>query len=144
MTKFAGKFCAALFVVCLSNTWLCAAQPSNLWQSDVDAAWKQAKESGRPLVMFITTDGCFFCDKMQKETFKDAVVAKELENGFVPVAVHARKNLALVQRMGIGAFPTTVIISKDAKIIAAMPGFVSGVQMRESLRVARVETTPRR
>jgi protein disulfide-isomerase len=88
-------------------------------------------------VLFITTDGCLFCDKMLKETFKNDAVSKELAEGFVPVVVHTRKNLDLVQRLGVSAFPTTVVVSKDAKILAAMPGYRNAVQMRDSLRVAR-------
>jgi thioredoxin-related protein len=139
-----GKFIAALVVVCACGAVACAAPPSDVWFNDVDAAWTKAKESGKPLVLFFTTDGCFFCDKMSKETCKNETVMKELADGFVPVVVHTKKNLALVQRLGVQAFPTTVIVSKDAKIIAAMPGFLNVAQMRETLRVAKVETTPRR
>lgn len=139
-----GKFVAALVVVCALGTLASAAPPSDVWFQDVDAAWAKAKDSGKPLVLFFTTEGCFFCDKMSKETCKNPAVMKELADGFVPVVVHTKKNMELVQRLGVQAFPTTVIVSKDAKIIAAMPGFLNVAQMRETLRVAKVETSPRR
>jgi protein disulfide-isomerase len=146
MSAFAGKSVAAFLVALACATSAVAAPPADVWSQDVDAAWAEAKKSGHPLVLFITTDRCFFCDKMSKETCKNPAVMKELADGFVPVMVHTRTNLELVRRLGVQAFPTTVIVSKDAKIIAAMPGFLNVTQMRESLRVARVshvEPAPR-
>jgi protein disulfide-isomerase len=144
MEKFWGKFFAAMLLVLACRAAAMAAPPTDVWSQDVDAAWEQAKESGKPLVLFFTTDGCFFCDKMSKETFKNENVAKELADGFVPVVVHTRKNLDLVRRLGVQAFPTTLIVSKDAKILAAMPGYLNVAQMRETLRVARGDTIIRR
>jgi protein disulfide-isomerase len=143
MERFAGKMIAALAVM-MTCAAVCAAPPNDVWYQDVDAAWAKAKESSRPLVLFITTDGCFACDKMSKETCKNETVVKELSEGFVPVVVHTRKNMELVRRLGVQAFPTTVIISKDAKIIAAMPGYLNVAQMRETLRVARGDQAIRR
>ncbi len=147
MENIAGKFFAALVVVATSIALASTASAADVWETDVDAAWTKATASGRPLVLFITTDGCFFCDKMAQETCRNATVVKDLTDGFVPVIVHAKKNAELVRRMGVQAFPTTVIVSKEAKVMAVMPGYMSVAQMRETLRIARVasaETVNRR
>lgn len=48
------------------------------WRSDVDRAWKASKQQNRPLLLFVTLDGCGYCTKMKQHTYRDPAVVKDV------------------------------------------------------------------
>jgi protein disulfide-isomerase len=107
--------------------WTCgdllpAAEVS--WQSDVDQAWQQSVRENRPLLVFVTSSNCRYCTQMRAQTFRDEAVASYLDHSFIAVAVDSRKVDWLVKQMQVTAFPTTLIISPEAEVLARLKGFV--------------------
>src|SRR5688500_471331 len=81
------------------------------WQSDVNEAWKQAREQDRAILVVITTENCRYCAMMQNVSFADAAVTEVIERGFVPAAVDAKQVGWLVRDQKVSSYPTTLIIA---------------------------------
>ena len=94
------------------------------WHHDVEAAWKEAREQQRPLLVFVTTSGCRYCTMMRNVTFTDSHVANVIEGGFVAAAVDAKDVGWMVKDQKITSFPTTLVISTDAEVVDRIKGFV--------------------
>ena len=106
------------------------------WDHDWPAAWKQSQASGRPILLFITSEHCYYCDKMNRETYRDDDVRDELDSRFVTVAIDSDDHPRLVRKLNIETFPTTLIVGPDAYVIDTVTGYLSPQQMRSRLKRA--------
>jgi protein disulfide-isomerase len=95
-----------------------------VWRQDTYAAWKASQESGRPLVLFITSDNCPYCHLMDRNTFGDQNVLARLRKSFVAARIEATRHPELTTRLQIQAYPTTLVVDKTNRIVDAMPGYI--------------------
>jgi protein disulfide-isomerase len=94
------------------------------WKTDADQAWLSAQGDQRPMLLFITSQNCLYCRKMEHDTFSNQKVAQDLQHRFVTVNVLAEKNPALVKKFRVHSYPTTVIISPKSGVVDYMVGYV--------------------
>ena len=103
------------------------------WQEDVDQGFKAAGESGRPMVIFVTMDGCAYCTKMKKRTLGDPQVVSRLNDKTIPIYIHRSRNSEWVQRLRVKTFPTTLFLTPDGKIQDRVVGFMSVDSMQKRI-----------
>ena len=110
------------------------------WHSDAKQAWEAMRKQGRPLLLFITTDGCGYCNRMKTATYGDNKVGSEVGSKFVALKLNADHDLedAWLERFGIEYFPTTLLITPDLKVVDRIEGYVDAEKMYPRLsKVAR-------
>ena len=110
-----------------------AEESTSQWQRNLDEAWQQSKDESRPLLMVFTHPTCRFCAKIMDHTFADNAVRSNLDASFVAVAVDAQDQPALVEKLAIRVYPTTVVITPEAKVIESIRGYVSASEMNQRL-----------
>ena len=103
---------------------------SIFWLVDYDQARLQGIEQGRPVLLFVTTDGCVYCERMLDQVFKDAKVQEDLRSNFVPAMLKLNSSTELAKQLKITIYPTTVIISPDGKILDYVRGFLTTDQFQ--------------
>lgn len=91
--------------------------------ASVDAAWLAAQKTKRPMLLFVSSENCTYCVKMLKDTYSHPQIAAALTQSCEPVSVMREDNLALVKKLQVRAFPTTVIVGSDGKEIARVEGY---------------------
>lgn len=119
-------------LVCCWEASALAAE-SIAWKQDFREAAAEAARSRKPMLVKVSTSWCTYCKKMMRETFTDQEVAEHINGCFVPVMLDGDEQKALVQRMGVTKYPTTVIISPDMKIVEKLTGFKNAAQMKQHL-----------
>ena len=149
MRRTVGWSSAVLLAV-LSAAWFpgvgaCDEPAAAPWKTDVNAAWQQAKASGRPLLLVATTTNCPSCEQLKRTTLADKKVLAAIDRAFIAAYVNGLDHPALVRKLHIEAFPTTVIIGPDGRVRDIDPRFpraaaVSGPH--RLLRTARVASNP--
>ncbi|MEQ8785167.1 MAG: thioredoxin family protein [Pirellulaceae bacterium] len=117
-----------------------AESPQVAWQTDIDAAWRSTKEDRRLLLLFVKSDRCFYCEKMERESYANPGVVKVIGDDYVPAALHASKRPELTKKMGIQAYPTTVLIDSDGQIVDVVEGYVAPDKFLQWLRAAAQRT----
>lgn len=103
-----------------------------------------ANEAKRPLLVFLSVDGCFYCKHMQKTTFLDPTVVQTVKSQFVPVAIDGAKYPKLVRHLKITSYPTTLLVSPELKVLAAMNGYRSAAQLQRQLNKVNAQTVAER
>jgi thioredoxin-related protein/YHS domain-containing protein len=93
------------------------------WQGDVRAALKQAKASGKPMMIQFTADWCTFCHKMKATTFTDPAVVQQVNAQFIPVMLDADQHAELVEKLALKGLPATVVVDPDLRILKKLNGF---------------------
>ena len=109
------------------------------WRDKVNDAWKNVR-ADRPLLLYVTLDGCGYCRKMENHTYTDPRVIEDITGRFVAARIDRQSDPKLVKQLGIRIYPTTFIINHESKVIDAISGYVSPEQLRTRLAKA---TTPK-
>ena len=113
------------------------------WNRDVAKAWKVTQTGTRPMLLFITMDGCTYCEKMKYDTYSDAGVKTTIQKSFVAATAKAEENPGLVQRFQIQSFPQTIIFAPNGQILDTIVGYISPARMKQRLQaVMPRRTTP--
>jgi thioredoxin-related protein len=106
------------------------------WHQSWKSAWQASQAEGRPILMFVTMDGCYYCEKMRRETYANSQVLDDLRRNFVLVSIDSTRNPKTVSKLNLHRFPTTLIVSRDAKVIDSMSGYAGPEQLRSWLKAS--------
>lgn len=117
-------------------------RPQIAWQQDIESAWNVMKREQRPLLLFVTTDECIHCLRMQS-TLTDAKIVENVQASYVAVAAHERDIPNVTERLQIRVFPTTVLISPQAEVLDIISGYTDSNRLQTRLESAskRAKTT---
>ena len=116
-------------------------QPIAWREGDVDDALAEARETGKPVMLYWGAKWCPPCNRLKSTVFKDPAFIAQTRR-FVPV--HLDGDTAGAQhwgeRFGIRGYPTVIILRADGSEIARLSGAASG--LADTLRVAAGRSTP--
>ena len=112
--------------------------------SDVDRAWTAVQQSQRPLLLFVSTNHCFFCNKMESETYVHPQILASIQELFVTAKIKKEQNPELVVQLGIRAFPTTLLIAPNGNLVARIEGFADPKKFVLTIRPALAELAENR
>lgn len=115
----------------------------------------EARDSGKPLLLFFTADWCPPCHSLELEFFSSSHFVKRIEKDYVPVRVVDRtreegKNTPEVQELirsaNVTGFPTLLVVRPDGKAAVRSIGYSSRSATLSFLREApsRLEQAERR
>lgn len=99
-------------------------RPGLFRHATVELAWKSAKIRNRPLIVMFTSDSCRYCTKMMTDTYGHPAIERMLATHSETVLAHATTNQALAKQLGIRAYPTSLVVSPQGKIVASIEGYV--------------------
>lgn len=97
------------------------------------AAWAAAQESRDPVLLFVTSDHCYYCKKMLNETLLHPQLAPAVAQLFETATINADRSPELAQGLGVRAFPTTLIVSPDGRLLSKLEGYVAPQMLGEQL-----------
>ena len=121
--------------------------------ADAQVAWRgwdeglrEARQSGRPVLVDVYTDWCGFCRRMDREVYSRADVREYLESRFVPIKLDAESDAAaqyegrswtyrsLAARFRVTGYPTTVFLKPTGQHVINVPGYIPPERFRLVLR----------
>ncbi len=91
---------------------------------NVEQGWNLAVARKKPLLVMFTSDNCVYCKKMIKETYRHPAIEKMLVGNTESVLAHANEYQALVKKLGIRGYPSSILIGPDGKVLDFMEGYV--------------------
>jgi thioredoxin-related protein len=113
-----------------------------------DAA--EAAKQGRNLVYYFRLEGCPYCEKMEKVTFRDPAVVARMRKEFVAVAINVRGDReatwsdgarltekSLTQKLAIRGTPTLVFFDEKGAVALRTTGYLDAAQLAATLDRAR-------
>jgi len=126
----------ALSTVCLVLV-LCVASPTSgksiAWRHDLKQAAYLAAQQHKPLLVKVSATWCGPCKRMQRNTFSDERIATHVNQCFVPVALDGDRDSTLVRSMGVSAYPTTLVLGSDLKLVKRISGYRTPDQFSQDL-----------
>ncbi|QDU54220.1 thioredoxin family protein [Aeoliella mucimassa] len=110
------------------------AEPQPLFRhASVNEAWAAVQQSRKPMFLYVTSDNCYFCKKMIQETYTNPQIRSGVSAYSEPVAFNASETPELAKKLGVRAFPTTLVISPENKLLHKIEGFVEPKDFAEQV-----------
>lgn len=94
------------------------------FSADLPAALAQARESGRRVLIDFETTWCGPCAAMNRHVYSAAPVVEAAE-GLLAVKVDGDASRDLVERYGVGAYPTLILLSAEGAELGRRVGYQS-------------------
>ncbi len=107
------------------------------WHDNVESAWKITQEHGRPLLVFVTRESCFYCVQMKERTYNDIAVAGAVNQSFVPLVIDGGGKSQLLKDLRVSAYPSTFVISPQAVILDRIDGYLPPEKLASRLNSLR-------
>lgn len=97
---------------------------------------KLAQKEKKKVVIQVYADWCSWCKKMERETYPDELVQKELKRNYYLYRLNGESRetieydgrrwtkAELTKAFGIRGFPSTIFLNFDSKPITVLPGYV--------------------
>lgn len=130
---------AAVLACVPAVVWAAEPAPSAIaWAKDWKAAQKEARASGRPLLVDFWAEWCHWCHELDRVTYAAPEVV-ELSRGFVAVKVDAEGGLGeleLTRRFEVGTLPTIAFVSAQGRLLLKRTSFEDPGRFAATLRSA--------
>lgn len=102
------------------------------WHDDLNAGWAESRRLGRPMLIFITSDQCRYCDAMKQSTLSDRHVMGRIKDRFVAIRLSPTRNAGVLGRIRVAGYPTTLVGLPEGKVLDHRVGYQP---VRELLRL---------
>ncbi len=113
--------------------------PRVVWHNDFDAGWAESVRRNIPMVIYITTDRCVYCDAMKRDTWCDKTVMNEMAGDFVAITLSPAANAETLDRIRVKTYPTTLIGLPQGKIVEHRGGYQPAADMKALLRTVKMK-----
>jgi len=111
-----------------------AAQAEEIeWLRSAQQAGEVAAQSGKPILVYIRSANCHYCDLMQANVWQDPATVETVMRDFVPLKLTREENPQAVQVLHVKGFPTTVIFSADRRYVDRLDGYVEAERFRTAV-----------
>ncbi|MFC6615904.1 DUF255 domain-containing protein [Halopenitus salinus] len=106
------------------------------WREWGSAAFREAAETDRPVLLALTATWCADCHEMDARTYGEPRIAANVNEGFVPVRVDVDRHPRVRERYNMGGFPSTVFVTPDGELLTGA-GYLGPDGMRQVLESVR-------
>lgn len=101
-----------------------AAKPSLWLEQDLEGAKAKAKAEGKVVLVDVYADWCSACKELDEKTWPDAAVQAWIAKHAVAVRIDTdRVRKDLEKPLGIGSYPTVLVLDADGKELRRQLGF---------------------
>lgn len=130
--------------LCLSLSLPARAAENGLveWQRSETAAFEQARENERFVLLYLEAVWCHWCHVMDRETYRDAHVLAAIEAGFVPLRIDQDARPDLAARYKDYGWPATIVFAADGTEILKRQGYIAPEPMARLLAAIVADPTP--
>lgn len=88
------------------------------WRPWTANAFREARESDRPILLSLGATWCHWCHVMDEGTFRDPEVIRRVTTELVPIRVDSDRRPDINNRYNLGGWPSTAFLSPDGVLLA--------------------------
>src|SRR2546428_540931 len=87
------------------------------WREWGEDAFREAKETGKPVLLSLSAVWCHWCHVMDETSYSDEGVISFVNEHFIPVRVDNDQRPDVNRRYNMGGWPTTAFLTPDGEIL---------------------------
>lgn len=108
------------------------------WLRSATEAARLAGESGKPILVYVRSEHCHYCDLLQKKTWQDPATRSMIMREMIPLKLTLEENREAVEAMKVKGYPSTIVFSASREYLARIDGFVTPEDFQKHLLKARM------
>jgi len=112
------------------------------WLRSAAEAARLARETGKPILVYVRSEKCHYCDLLQKKTWQDPATQKLIMREMIPLKLTLEENREAVEAMKVKGYPSTVLFSASREYLARIDGFVSPEDFQKQISKVRLAMRP--
>jgi thioredoxin-related protein len=119
---------------------LAASADPNYFKGSWEETLKKAKAENKYIMLDCYTDWCYWCKVMDKNTFPDDKVSKELNANFISAKREMEKDpegVVLAMKYHVNAFPTFLFFSPEGQLVYISAGYSPASEFLNVLEAVR-------
>jgi thioredoxin-related protein len=93
------------------------------WYSYEDGM-ARGKFERKTVFLHFTAEWCYYCEVMEKETFKDPAIISSLNENFISIKVDYDRETRTSDFYRVRGLPDTLFVAEDGQIIGRRPGYI--------------------
>ncbi|MCJ2531047.1 MAG: DUF255 domain-containing protein [Candidatus Thermoplasmatota archaeon] len=102
------------------------------WEAWGEEAFREAKETGKPILLDLSAVWCHWCHVMDETSYADDEIIGLINEDFVPIRVDIDRRPDIRERYNFGGYPTTAFLNGDGEIISGGT-YIPPDQMKRAL-----------
>lgn len=106
------------------------------WSSDLDGALKQSRRDGKPVLAYFTFNACYWCKKLEEDTYTDSDVIQMVMANFHPVKVNRDDTPEIPPRFNMSAYPSLITLGPESEKIHRFSSYMLPDEFKENLQEA--------
>ncbi|TWU26796.1 hypothetical protein Pla52o_06510 [Novipirellula galeiformis] len=108
-------------------------KPTVGWHRTLRSGWLEARKRNLPMVIYISSDHCAYCDAMKRDTWSNQSVEQRVSQDFVAILLTPRENAETLGRVNVSMYPTTLVGMPEGKIVAHRAGYQPAAALHQFL-----------
>ncbi len=131
----AGTKLFAILAVLSISTFACGDEIR--WHRSASAAAKVAEQTGKPILVYVRSATCVYCDKLKQDVWNNAAAARQVTQDFVPLKLTREENAEAIKSLGIKGYPAMFVFTPTRKYIGRIDGYIGPEQFVSAMAVAK-------
>ena len=107
------------------------------WQRSPQSAIDAAQKSKKPILVYVATSWCHYCEKMKHETWSNHDVSQAVSSHYETLILDGDRNQQVVEQLRVTGFPATLLFTPEGQFIAKHDGYMSSSEAIQWLGAVR-------
>ena len=107
------------------------------WQHSPEAVFQSARQTGKPILVFVSADWCHYCKKMKRETWADPRVDAAVSQSFETLVLDGDRDKQIVKKLDLRGYPATLLYTPDGHFVVQKGGYMPPAQTLQWLSSLR-------
>lgn len=126
---FACKQMISIPVMLLIGTFCAPSLRAEIpWQRSPEATFNTARQSAKPILVFVGAEWCHYCEKMKNDTWSDPRIQELIARKYVPLQLDGDRDKRIVKKLGLKGYPATLLYNSEGYFVVKKDGFMPPAQ----------------
>lgn len=103
------------------------------WLRSATEAAIQSQATGKPILVYVRSKNCHYCDLLQKNTWQDPATKARVMKEMIPLKLTLEENKDAIEAMKVKGFPSVIVFSPQREFIGRYDGYMTPEQFQSQI-----------
>ena len=112
------------------------------WLRSATEAAIQSQATGKPILVYVRSKNCHYCDLLQKNTWQDPATKARVMKEMIPLKLTLEENKEAIEAMKVKGFPSVIVFSPQREFIGRYDGYMTPEQFQSQVSKSLLASQP--
>lgn len=125
-----------------ANSVSATAENEIPWLRSATEAAIQSQTTGKPILVYVRSKNCHYCDLLQKNTWQDPATKARVMKEMIPLKLTLEENKEAIEAMKVKGFPSVIVFSPRREFIGRFDGYMTPEQFQSQISKTMLASQP--